>query len=196
MRRIAFLLTLCLALPAAAGAQPASLGEAARSLPPLPREAGVVHLPLTGEKPFPWRPVRDGVDLTTAGGGLTASYRVTTGQPAGAALVVPPGTLSGLSSLRLAVRGTRNGQLVIALRDGAGVTYAFPAVPIRAGSSREAEVLTADLSYLGAASSAPDPGRFDPAGAVMISLLDVSGFMSSETPETAWTVESLEGVVR
>jgi hypothetical protein len=69
-------------------------------------------------------------------------------------------------------------------------------VPVRAGDAREAEVSIEDLSYMAPASKAPDPGSFDPAGAVMITLLDISGFMSSETPEVAWTIESFEGVVR
>jgi hypothetical protein len=76
------------------------------------------------------------------------------------------------------------------------VTYAFPAVPVRPGDSRRAEVFTADLSYLAPASSSPDPGHFDPAGAVMITVLDLAGYMGSETPEMSWTLESFEGVLQ
>ncbi len=185
------LLATCWASAQSAPPAPANIAEHARSLPALPREAGVVRLPLSSG----WRPVRDGVALDTQGA-LTAKYRIATGQPAGAALVVPPGTFAGLQSLRLKARGERNIQLVIALHDAAGVVYAFPAVPVRPGNSRDTEVFVADLSYMAPASSAPDPGTFDPAGAVMVTLLDISGFMSADTPEVAWTVEGLEGVLR
>jgi len=196
MRRLLFALAATLLLPAGVGAQPANLAEIARALPPLPRDAGAVRLPLGTEGPAAWRPVRDGISVTAAPEGLTASYRVATGQPAGAALVVPPGTFAGLRSLRLKLQGTRNAQLMVFLRDGAGVAYAFPSVPVRVGDARETEIFVSDLSYLGQASSVPDPGSFDLAGAVMISLVDIAGYMGSETPETAWTLESLEGVLQ
>lgn len=193
MQRLLFILTaVFLLVRAGAGAQPANLGEIARSLPPVPRDAGAVRLPLSTEGPHAWRPVRDGISVAAASEGLTASYRVATGQPAGAALVIPPGTLAGLRSLRLKLHGTRNAQLMVVLRDGAGVAYAFPSVPVRAGDARETEIFVSDLSYLGQASAAPDPGSFDPAGAVMITLLDISGFMGPETPDVAWTIESFE----
>jgi len=195
MRRL-LLASAVLLLSIDAAAQPANLAEIARALPPLPRDEGAVRLPLSTDGPFAWRPVRDGISVTAAPGGLTASYRVTTGQPAGAALVVPPGTLAGLRSLRLKLHGTRNTQLMVFLRDAAGVAYAFPSVPVQVGDAREAELFASDLSYLGQASKAPDPGRFDPAGAVMISLVDISGYMGTETPETAWTLASLEGVLQ
>lgn len=197
MRCLLFpLAAVLLLLPAGADAQPANLAEIARTLPPVPREAGAVRLPLSTDGPFAWRPVRAGIFVATAPEGLTASYRVATGQPAGAALVIPPGTLAGLRSLRLKLHGTRNAQLIIALRDAAGVTYSFPSVPVRAGDAREAESFVEDLSYMSQASAAPDPGSFDPAGAVMITLLDISGFMGPETPEVAWTIESFEGVLQ
>jgi hypothetical protein len=179
MRRLLFILAAALLLPATLGAQPKT-----------------VHLPLGTEGPTAWRPVRDGISITGSGGGLTASYKVVTGQPAGAALAVPPGTLAGLRSLRLKLHGTRNAQVMVFLRDAMGVAYAFPSVPVQVGDAREAEIFASDLSYLGQASHAPDPGSFDPANAVMISLVDISGYMGPETPETAWTLESLEGVVQ
>jgi hypothetical protein len=196
MRRLLFALATALLLPAGVGAQPANLAEIARTLPPLPRDAGAVRLPLGTEGAIAWRPVRDGISVTAAPEGLTASYRVATGQPAGAALVIPPGALAGIRSLRLKLHGTRNVQLMVFLRDAAGVAYAFPSVPVRVGDTRETEIFVSDLSYLGQASSVPDPGSFDLAGAVMISLVDIAGFMGSETPETAWTLESLEGVLQ
>ncbi len=201
MRRLALLQILfgAIALLLAAGAeaqQPKDLADIARTLPSLPREAGLVRMPLDGAGPFTWRPVRDGIAVTPQAGALTASYRISSGQPAGAALVLPAGTFAGLKSLRLKTHGSRSTQLVIALHDAAGVVYAFPAVFVRVGDSRDAEVFVEDLSYLGPASTAPDPGRFDPSGAVMVTLLDLAGFMSPDTSEVAWTVESLEGVLQ
>lgn len=190
-------LAAALLLPAGADAQaPANLAEIARALPPLPRSAAAVQLPLSTSGPFAWHPIRDGISLAAAPEGLTAAYRVTAGQPAGMALIVPPGTFAGLRSLQLQLHGTRNSQLTVFLRDAAGAAYAFPSVPVRAGDARKAEVFVSDLSYLSQASTAPDPGSFDPATAVMISLLDVSGFMSSETPEVAWTLAGLEGALQ
>jgi hypothetical protein len=196
MRRLLFLLIAPLLFTAAANAQPQNLGEIAGKLPPLSREAGVVHLPLGTDGPLAWRPVRDGITVQQTAGALATSYQVASGQPAGAALMIRPGSLAGLQSLRLKLRGNRNANLTIALHDAAGVVYAFPAVPVRVGDAREAEVSVDDLSYMAPASKAPDPGSFDPAGAVMITLLDISGFMSSETPEVGWTIESFEGVVQ
>lgn len=196
MRRLLFPLIAYLLFAAAASAQPQNLGEIAGKLPPLTREAGVVRLPLGTDGPLAWRPVRDGIAVRQAEGALAASYQVAPGQPAGAALMIRPGSLAGLQSLRLKVRGNRNAHLTVALHDAAGVVYAFPAVAVRVGDAREAEVSIEDLSYMAPASKAPDPGSFDPASAVMITLLDISGFMSSETPEVAWTIESFEGVVR
>lgn len=196
MRCLFFLLSIPLFLAAAANAQPQNPGEIAGKLPPLSREAGVIHLPLGTDGPLAWRPVRDGVTVQQTEGALAASYQVASGQPAGAALMIRPGSLAGLRSLRLKLRGNRNAYLTVALHDAAGVVYAFPAVPVRAGEAREAEVSIGDLSYMAPASKAADPGSFDPAGAVMITLLDISGFMSSETPEVAWTVESFEGGVQ
>lgn len=196
MRRALFLLTTLLLAAAAVNAQPQNVGEIAGRLPPLSREGGVVQLPLGTDGPQAWRPVRDGITVQTTGGALAASYRVEPGKPAGAALLIRPGSLTGLQSLRLKLRGNRKAHLTVALHDAAGVVYAFPAVPVRIGDAREVEVSVSDLSYLAPAAKAPDPGSFDPAGAVVITLLDISGFMSSETPEVAWTIESLEGVVR
>ena len=196
MQRLLFALAASLLLPLSVSAQPENLAEIARTLPPLPRDAGAVHLPLSNDGPFVWRGIRGGISVSATPEGLTASYRVATGQPAGAALVIPPGTLAGVQSLRLKLHGTRNAQLMVFLRDAAGVAYAFPSVPVRPGDAREAEVFVSDLSYLGQASKAPDPGSFDPADAVMISLLDISGFMGSETPEVAWTITGFEGVLQ
>jgi hypothetical protein len=196
MRRLLFLFASLLFAATIHAQSPQNLGEITAKLPPLSREAGVITLPLGTDGPLAWRPVREGITVHQTEGALATSYQVASGQPAGAALMIRPGTLAGLRSLRLKLRGNRNANLTIALHDAAGVVYAFPAVPVRVGDAREAEVSIDDLSYLAPASKAPDPGSFDPAGAVMVTLLDISGFLSSETPEVGWTIESFEGVVQ
>lgn len=195
MRRLVLTFAAALLLPAGAGAQPANLAEIAGKLPPLPRHGQAVALPLRTDGPYAWQPVRAGISLAASPGGLTASYRVASGQAAGAALIVPPGTLAGVRSLRLRLHGTRSSRLTVVLRDAGGVAYAFPAVGVRVGDPREAEVFVSDLSYLAQASAAPDPGSFDPAQAVMITLVDAAGLLSRETPEVAWTVTELEGIL-
>jgi hypothetical protein len=189
-------IAMTLLLACRAAAQPANLAEIARSLPPLAREAGAVRLPLAPSEAYAWRPVREGVRIDASTGVLTSSYQVATGKPAGAALVVAPGTLAGVRSLKIKTTASRPLQLVVTLRDAAGVVYAFPATPMRPGNAREAELSVEHLSYLSQASSAPDPGHFDPANAVMIMLLDLSGYFGADTPEVSWTVESLEGVAQ
>jgi len=178
---------------------PPGIADFAATLPPLPRDGGSVVLPLGlegGEGPWSWRPVRDGVVLRSEGRSLATSYRVVGGQPAGAALVVRPGTLAGLGALRIRASANRNVQLLVTLQDAAGAVYSLPAVVLRVGTPREHERSLDDATYFPPQSSAPDEGGLDPAQVVMITLLDVSGFMSAQTPEVEWVVESIEGVVR
>ncbi|MEM7479695.1 MAG: hypothetical protein AAF481_00860 [Acidobacteriota bacterium] len=170
------------------------LGDIAASLPPITGTDGTVALPLDGSPPWTWRPVRDGVEVQSADGALEVSYQVQTGQPAGAALVIPPGTLKDLDHLQVALSGNRNAQLSITLRDAEGAVFSFPAVPVRVGKARRAEVFAEDLTFFAPQAEVPDPGAFDPARTVMITLLDISGFMGSETPHVSWKVESLQTV--
>ena len=178
---------------------PPGIADFAATLPPLPRDGGSVVLPLAlegGEGPWSWRPVRDGVVLRSEGRSLATSYRVVGGQPAGAALVVRPGTLAGLGALRIRASANRNVQLLLTLQGAAGAVYSLPAVVLRVGTPREHERSLDDATYFPPQSSAPDEGGLDPSEIVMITLLDVSGFMSAQTPEVEWVVESIEGVVR
>lgn len=183
--------------PAAAAAPPPELARMARSLPPLPRTAGGVELPLAAEQtrqPFAWTPIRPGVTVAAGDQGLAVGFTVVTGAPAGAALVVPPGTLAGIDSLRLRARADRNAQLVVSLMEAGGAAFALPSVPLRAGGGREHRLDLADARYLEGQSTVPEPDRFDPAQVVMITLLDLSGFMGSATPRVEWVIEGLEGL--
>jgi len=187
------------AAPAPANRPPEGVAAHAATLPPLPQADGVLALPLAAgdaARPFAWRPVRDGVALDASEAGLTASYRVVTGQPAGAALVVRPGTFAGVEGLRIRGAANRNAQLLVTLQDAAGAVYSLPAVPVRVGAPREHERYLDEATYFPPQSSAADSGGLDPAEIVMITLLDISGFMGSDTPEVEWTVEAIEGVAR
>jgi len=67
---------------------------------------------------------------------------------------------------------------------------------VRVGTPREHERYLDEATYFPPQSSAPDSGGLDPAEIVMITVLDISGFMGSDTPEVEWTVEAIEGVTR
>lgn len=178
---------------------PAGVADLAATLPPLPRTGDDLALPLgVGDEamPFAWRPVREGVSLRAGDGGLGAAYRVVTGQPAGAALVVRPGTFAGIDGLRIRAGANRNAQLLVTLQDATGAVYTLPAVALRVGTPREHERFLDEATYFPPQSTAPNSGGLDPAEVVMITLLDISGFMGADTPEVEWTVEAIEGVVR
>lgn len=172
---------------------PAAIAE---QLPPLPAEDGRVELPLAGRSPFPWMAIGGGgIDHPEAR--LEARYGIAAGVPAGAALIVRPGTLAGLKALEIEIRGERTTQLVPTLRDTAGVVYRFPSVPVQAGGPRSHRLSVDELSYFPGQAAAPDPGSFDPAGAILLSLVDISGFIGTvpDGTEIAWTVSRLTAVL-
>ncbi len=144
-------------------------------------------LPLTG-----WRPVREGVTLEQSGK-VRASYTIVSDQPAGAALPIAPGTLEGVTAIKLRLGANRNAPLMVSLQDKDGVAYAFPPITTRAGV-RDYELSVDELSFLPQQSRGDDPGSFHVNDAVLITILDISGYMSSETPDVEWTLESIEGV--
>ena len=144
-------------------------------------------LPLTG-----WQPVRDGVTLEQSSK-LRATYQVVSNQPAGAALPIAPGTLEGIKTIRLRLGANRNVPLTVSLRDRNGIAYSFPAISARAGM-RDYVLSVDELSFLPQQSRGEDPGSFNTAEAVLITILDISGYMSSETPAVEWTLQSIEGV--
>lgn len=144
-------------------------------------------LPLTG-----WHPVREGVTLEQTGK-VRASYTIVSNQPAGAALPVAPGTLEGVTAIRLRLGANRNAPLMVSLQDRNGIAYAFPTISARVGV-RDYELSVDELSFLPQQSRGDDPGAFAVKDAVLITILDISGYMSSETPDVEWTLESIEGV--
>lgn len=174
-----------------AAAQSPDLARIAASLPPLPARGGNIVVPLDGAGAFRWQSI-GGATLAYEGG-LRARYTVSSGKPSGAALLIPAGALENISQVRLRIRGSRNAPLVISLQDGKGVAYSFPSVAVRAGV-REITLETEDLAFSMHQSRAADPGAYRVADTILISVVDISGFMSAETPDVEWTIESLEGV--
>lgn len=200
LARTALVLALvtALAVPLATG-QPGGPDPApiAARLPPLPAEDGRVELPLDESPVFRWVAIDGGSGISHPEGALRARYAIDAGTPAGAALIVRAGTLAGLRALEIEIRGDRPTRLVPTLRDTAGVVYRFPAVAVRPGGPRTQRLSVDDLSYFPGQAEAPDPGSVDPAGTILLSLVDVSGF-TGELPagtEVEWTVSRLTGVV-
>jgi hypothetical protein len=146
-----------------------------------------ITLPLQG-----WRPVREGVTIEQTDQ-VRASYTIVSNQPAGAALPIAPGTLEGIQAIKLRLGANRNAPLVVSLLDRNGIAYAFPAISARAGV-RNYELSVDDLAFLPQQSRGDDPGSFKVEDAVLITILDISGYMSAETPDVEWTLESIEGV--
>jgi hypothetical protein len=63
---------------------------------------------------------------------------------------------------------------------------------VRPGGAREHTLELADLTYLAPASSAPDPGSFDPAGAILVTVLDLAGFMGGAEVTTGFVLEAVD----
>lgn len=171
---------------------PQELAALAEELPPLPREEGRVSIPLGVEGAWAWRGVRDGIVVDAVGQRLAVSYQVAAGQPAGAALLLRPGSLSGAEVFALATTADRVGTLMVSLQDRLGVAYAFPSVAVRPGGLREHRLEVADLSYMAPASSAPDHGNFDLSQVVMISVIDLAGFMGGAQGPMRFEIGSME----
>ncbi len=169
----------------------------ALQLPPLPVADGEVDLPLDGGSPFSWVAIADGPATDHPQGHLLAHYTIAPGQPAGAALIFRPGTLSGLDRLDIEIRGNRSTQLVPTLRDTSGVVYRFPAVTVQVGSPRLHSLRVAEMQYFSVQAEEPDPGNFDPGEAVLLSLIDISAFTGSVPAgtEIEWTVSKLTAVL-
>lgn len=191
-------LAAAIAVPAATG-QPGRPDPAAIAgrIPPLPVENGRVELPL-GESPaFRWLAIDGGDGVSHPEGALHAGYAITRGVPAGVALILRPGSLAGLRALEIEIRGERPTQLVPTLRDTAGVVYRFPAVAVQPGGPRTHRLSVEELAYFPGQAEAPDPGSFDPAEAILLSLVDIAGFTGAlpAGTEVDWTVSRLTGVV-
>ncbi len=171
---------------------PRELAAIAEGLPPLTREGGRARIPLGIDGAWAWRGVREGIDVSQGGAGLAVAYQIEPGLPAGAAVLVRPGSLAGAQVLVMTTTAERVGTLMVSLQDRAGVTYAFPSVSVRPGGLREHRLEVADLSYSPPASSAPDHGNFDLAEVVMVSVIDLAGFMGGAPGPMRFEIGAME----
>lgn len=191
------------------GGGPGNIADAAASLPEIPRDGKVLRFPLTNKGPLAWRPIRDGVKVdgvsssTPVDGeaGKTAkkesvkvSYKRTRGQAAGAALMIKPGTLNGLEKLELAMLGTRTQRLSVCLTDQAGVVWTFPTVGLTENQRSSHTLKVADITPDAYQNKGKVEAKFDARTVVMITVLDIAGFMSTTEPECEWTISEMKGV--
>lgn len=180
---------------------PAGVVEVARKLSPLPQKDGAVAIPLGHEEPWAWRPVRPGVTIARKKEGeqdrLTISYTRQKGKAAGAAIVVPPGSLAGMTSLKLAIGSDPEQRLLVSLTDQAGAIWSFPAFKARAGGegAREAELEVSAVAPDSFQNKVADPGAFDPSRVVMITVLDINGFLGGAEARCTVTIGSMSAAV-
>lgn len=179
-----------------------SVLDFARSLPALDRHDGLVSLPLTNAAPWTWRGISDAMKLTvvqaTDGkpGGVRVEYTRAKGAPAGCALVVPPGTFAGLTSLRIRAASDPAQRLLVSFKDSAGVVWSFPAFKADAGDS-PVDLKVADATVDQFQNNGAKPtGAFDPASVYMVTILDINGFMFGAETACVVTVYSVEGVCK
>jgi len=147
-----------------------------------------LNLPLTQ-----WRPVREGVTLAPEEGKLHVSYTVAAGKPAGAATRLLPGTLGGVTALKLRITASRNTPLIVTFMNDKQIAYGSPVINARAGT-KEYTIDPAALEYSPQQSKGEDPGAYAIGDTVMIAVIDIAGFTGAEAAKTSWTIESIEAV--
>jgi hypothetical protein len=196
--------------PADKGAsrEPGDVVSISKSMPEIKRESGVVTMPLTSKGALAWRGIRDGITVegiradagakAGAGGGeqLKVSYTRTRGKAAGAALVFRPGTLAGLEKLEVKMKGTRAQRLSICLKDTAGVVWTFPSVNLRGEEITEQTLKVEEIEPDAYQNQGKVEAKFDPATVMMVTVIDIAGYMSATEPECGWTIEGMKGVCK
>ena len=192
MKRIVpcILAAVLIVIATPAGAQGPDLSDMSGKLPRLVRTASAVTIPLDNG----WRPIRDGVDTSPGEGGLRIAYAIAGGQPAGAALLFGEGSLDGVRLLRLRITAERSMQIIPTLQTAGGAAFAFPAISLVKGKAVEVDLPTSELSYFPPQSKVDEPDNFAPADAIMLTLLDISGFTGG-SGETVFIVGSIDGVL-
>jgi hypothetical protein len=140
-----------------------------------------------------WGPVRKGVTVEHDAGKLRVAYTIAPGQPAGAATMLKPGTLDGVTALKLRITSTRNAALIVTLMNQKGVAYGSQPIAVRA-MTKDYAIDVASLAFVPQQSKGEDPGAYAIGETVMISVIDIAGFMGAEPEDVAWTIESIEGV--
>lgn len=150
--------------------------------------AANLSLPLTQ-----WGPIRDGVTLAPADGKLHVSYTIASGKPAGAATKLLPGTLDGVTALKVRITASHNTPLMVTFMNAKQIAYGSQVINARAGT-KEYTIDPATLEYLPQQSRGDDPGAYAIGETVMIAVIDIAGFTGAEAVETSWTIESIEAV--
>jgi len=179
-----------IAFAVVAHAQTPDLAAMVGQLTPLPRTAGKVSIPLDGKQP--WRGVHAGVDIGVRNGRLVVAYVIAPGRPAGAALVFGKGSLRELRVLRIRATADRAMQILPTLQDADGAAFAFPPLALTKDKTVEVELRVDELTYFAPQSKVDEPDRFATADAVMLTLLDTSGFTGGHGA-ASFTIESIEG---
>jgi hypothetical protein len=172
---------------------PDSIEAFARTLPPLTASGGTLKLPLAISGPYAWRAIRDGISIGQEPSAIRVSYSRTRGEAAGMAQVIRPGTLEGLTALRIQITGPESRRLVVCLKDESGVVWSAPAFQIATNGD-------APPRSIGRGAFKPDPYQnsapvrhaFDPARVMMITVIDIGGYMSLTEPRCDWTIRVLE----
>lgn len=195
------LLTVAAATSPPSAAPPAaapsgSILDHAKSLPDLPIKNGEVKIPLSGSAPFTWRPIRDGITITPSADASTmkVAYTRTRAKAAGAALVIKPGTLTGLDSISLTITGNRSHTLYLNLTQSDGSVWTLGPIMARPGEPREVILSAADIELDPFQNRARPAAPFDASSIYMLTFLDISGHMSQSEPECDWTIASLKAV--
>lgn len=196
--------------PRAAGhGGPRNLARDAAGLPEIPRDGKLVRLPLKTAGPVAWRPIRDGVKVESVNASTTAdgepgkavgketvkvSYKRTRGLPAGAALMIRPGTLADLEKLELSMSSARTQRLSFCLTDQAGIVWTFPTVGLTEGQTSRHTLKVTDIAPDAYQNKGKVEAKFDARTVVMITVIDIAGFMSTTEPDCEWTLAEMTGV--
>lgn len=184
-------MTLCSLV--VAQAQAPDVAALASHLSPLPRAEGKVSIPLDIKSP--WRSINAAGKVTVSEGRLVVSYVIAPGQPAGAALLFGKGSLSDLRVLHIRATAEKGMQLLPTLQSADGVAFSFPAFALVKGKTVDVELRADELSYFAPQSKVGEPDHFSPGDAVILTLLDVSGFTGG-SGAASFTIESIEGELR
>lgn len=193
------MITFLILTAGTAGAQPTpDFAAIASQLPKLEITEGRVTLPLRTEgTSHAWRGIDPSIHVGETDGALNVRYTVTANRPAGVAIVLPSGTFGNLATLRLQARSERTATIIPTLRNADGVVFAFPSVTLPAKRDVEVALSVDELRYFAPQSSGPEPEGFDPADAVLLTLVDIAGFMGgADGRETIWTITAIEGEIR
>ena len=185
--------SLILTLLFASAAHAQDFAAISKKLPPLTQKESKITIPLSTSGPLSWRGIRDGNNVVGDVEGLKVSYSIEPSQPAGIAFVLPAKSLASIRSLHVVGRGGANTQLMLSLQTAEGATFAFPGIAVTKDSNFDITLAVDDLTFFAPQSKGPEPDHFDTADAVLLTIVDPSGFMSPRKRDVTWTLTAVEG---